>query len=222
MLREAIVEGDYEPGERLVETPLCERFGVSRTVIREALRQLESEGLVRMVPNRGPVVAELTVADARALYEVRTALEGLAAALFAERADDDTRASLVDALEAIREAYAGTDIGRRLAAKDRFYDILFAGAGNEVIESVLRGIHARVQLMRRLSLGSPGRLQRSLDELTRITHSAAIDRDPIEARAASEAHVRAATDVALRALAARLDETAGPAPEPRVVSGRSR
>lgn len=76
LLRADILAAEFAPGQRLVESRLCERFEVSRTVIREVLRQLESEGLVALVPHRGPVVAELTRADAKALYEVRGALEG--------------------------------------------------------------------------------------------------------------------------------------------------
>jgi DNA-binding GntR family transcriptional regulator len=86
LLRRAIVGAEFAPGERLTERVLCERFAVSRTVVREALRQLESEGLVTTVPQRGPVVAVLSAADAASLYEVRALLEALAGRAFAERA----------------------------------------------------------------------------------------------------------------------------------------
>src|SRR5687768_16541072 len=79
LLRNAILTFEYEPGQRLVERDLCERFDVSRTVIREALRHLEAEGLIQIVPNRGPVVSAATPAEARDLYEVREALEPMAA-----------------------------------------------------------------------------------------------------------------------------------------------
>src|SRR5207248_2791945 len=90
-LRQDVLAAEFQPGERLVEAQLCARYEVSRTVVREVLRQLESEGLVTTVPNRGPVVTELTTADAEALFEVRGALEGLAGALFAERATAEQR-----------------------------------------------------------------------------------------------------------------------------------
>ena len=85
-IRYAIATGRFKGGERLPERELCELTGVSRTLIREALRQLESEGLIEVVPHRGPVVATLSADQARDIYEVRIQLEGLACKLFAEKA----------------------------------------------------------------------------------------------------------------------------------------
>jgi DNA-binding GntR family transcriptional regulator len=196
LLRELILGAEFEPGERLVEAPLCQRFGVSRTVVREAIRQLETEGLVTIVANRGPVVSTLTAADARALYEVRGALEGLAGALFAQRAGEAQRARLRAALATVSAAYEQADPQLRLAAKDEFYDVLLGGSDNSIIRSTLRGIHARVQLLRGLSLQAPGRAGESLSELTAIVD--AVDRrDPEGARLACEGHVKEAATAAL-------------------------
>src|SRR5580704_15724302 len=87
-LRQSIIAGRLRPGARLVERELIAMMGVSRTVIREALRQLESEGLVAIVPNKGPIVRELTRDEARDLYSIRAVLEGLAARLFVENASE--------------------------------------------------------------------------------------------------------------------------------------
>jgi GntR family transcriptional regulator, trigonelline degradation regulator len=76
-LRDAIINGQFAPGARLVERQMCELLGVSRTLVREALRQLEAEGWVRILPYRGPVVASMTPEEVRDLYEVRSALEGI-------------------------------------------------------------------------------------------------------------------------------------------------
>src|SRR6056297_3133463 len=84
-LRTEIIEGRFAPGRRLTERELTEMLGVSRTVLRESLRQLEAEGLISLIPNQGPVVRALTVGEARELYRIREALEGLAARLFANR-----------------------------------------------------------------------------------------------------------------------------------------
>ena len=83
LLRTDILDGILAPGQRLIEGVLCERYGVSRTVIREALRQLESESLISVLPNKGPIVTVLTSKDIAAIYEVRRCLEGLAGELFA-------------------------------------------------------------------------------------------------------------------------------------------
>lgn len=212
LLRTAILDGEFRPGERLFEGPLCERFSVSRTVVREALRQLESEGLVAMVPNRGPIVAELTVSDAQALYEIRAVLEGLAGARFATLADDVQRMRLKEALKRIRETYQNGDLRAQLAAKDVFYDTLFDGARNEMIRSTLRGIHARVRLLRGLSLQAPGRTEISLQELEDLTRAAVEMRDADETRRLCEAHVMSAGAVALYELGRRSNADSEPPP----------
>src|SRR5580692_6520481 len=121
-LRQSIIAGRLNPGERLIERELIAMMGVSRTVIREALRQLESEGLIAIIPNKGPVVRELTVAESKDLYSIRAVLEGLAARLFAENADQDQILKLEIALDATFEAYQANDPDRVLESKNKFYD----------------------------------------------------------------------------------------------------
>ena len=203
LFRADILASEFEPGERLVEARLCTRFEVSRTVIREVLRQLESEGLVSIVPNHGPVIAELTQRDAKALFEVRVALEGLAGALFAQRATAKQAKQLRDALRSVERSLDKPDLTARLAAKDKFYDVLIDGADNEVIRTQLRGIHARVQMLRGLSMQTEGRNAAILAELTEITRAAADERDTDAARHECEQHVQNASEVALRELQAR-------------------
>lgn len=203
LLRADILASEFEPGERLIEARLCARFDVSRTVIREVLRQLESEGLVSIVPNHGPVIAELTPRDAKALFEVRVALEGLAGALFAQRATAKQAKQLRDALRTVERSLDKSDLAARLAAKDKFYDVLIDGADNEVIRTQLRGIHARVQMLRGLSMQTAGRNAAIRAELTEITRAAADERDTDAARRACEQHVQNASEVALRELQAR-------------------
>lgn len=78
-MREAIIAGQFAPGERLVERPLCDQLGVSRTVVRETIRYLEAEGLVEILPGKGPIVAQLSWEDARQIYDIRQMLETAAA-----------------------------------------------------------------------------------------------------------------------------------------------
>jgi DNA-binding GntR family transcriptional regulator len=205
LLREVLLAGEFEPGERLVEAPLCKRFGVSRTVVREAIRQLESEGLVVTVANRGPVVAELSTEDARALYEVRASLEGLAGSLFAQRASDAQRRRLRGALATVTAAFEQSDLRKRVAAKDAFYEALLAGAGNPIIGSTLRGIHARVQLLRGLSLQADGRASESLGGRAAIVDATNAG-DADRARVACEKHVDRAAAVAMSMLVDRTQQ----------------
>ena len=96
-LREAIFSGDFTPGEKLNEPALCRMLGVSRTSLREALRSLNAEKLVTIIPNRGPMVTEIGWEEAQAIYQVRALLEGEALALFTQRAQEED-------LEALRAA----------------------------------------------------------------------------------------------------------------------
>src|SRR5580700_10031410 len=121
-LRQSIIAGRLNPGERLIERELISMMGVSRTVIREALRQLESEGLVAIVPNKGPIVRTLTLEEAHDLYAIRAVLEGLAARLFVEQADDHQIARLEKAFAFLETAYESADAPKMLEAKNTFYE----------------------------------------------------------------------------------------------------
>src|SRR5690606_28492211 len=119
----------------------------------EALRELETEGLISLLPNRGPIVSLLSAEEARSIYEARVALEVLATKLFTERATDLQRAELRSALDLLEEAYAGGTPQAMISAKSEFYRVLLEGSGNEVISQLLRVIHIRVSQLRITSLG---------------------------------------------------------------------
>jgi GntR family transcriptional regulator, trigonelline degradation regulator len=156
-LRRAIIDGRLAPGSRLIERELTEMMGVSRTVIREALRQLESEGLVTNVPNKGPVVRELSPAEAKDLYTIRAVLEGLAARLFVQNAGDGELTRLAQVLDLVAGAYERGDARDVLESKNRFYEVLFEGAGSETLSSMLGTLHARIWRWRALGLSHPRR-----------------------------------------------------------------
>ena len=198
-LRNAIVDTRFKPGQRLVERELCELVGVSRTVIREALRELESDGLVRIVPNKGPVVAgPMSVEDARSLYETRAVLEALAGRSFAERATDEERRALRVAFAAIEDATRRreSDPIVILHAKAQFYAVLLAGARNETLSGVLRSLRDRINSLRALTVVQPGRATESLKEIRQIVRAVEA-RDPGAAWTACLAHVQCAGAVAL-------------------------
>lgn len=156
-LRTAIVEGRLVPGARLVERELILMTGVSRTVIREAMRQLESEGVIETIPNKGPIVRKLTLAEAKDLYAIRSVLEGLAAKMFVENASKADVTALKHALEETTAAYRGNDPEVVLPAKNSFYDVLFRGAGSETLSSMIGTLHARIWRWRALGLSHPRR-----------------------------------------------------------------
>ena len=123
-LRDAIAEGELQPGERLRERELCESLGVSRTSLREALRQLESEGLVETIPNKGVIVAVVTPEEASEIYAVRAALEALAAEAFTDHAEECHKQALRTSFQKLEEAFKEKDLPGQLAAKEDFYGAL--------------------------------------------------------------------------------------------------
>ena len=208
LVRRSIILGHYRPGARLVERVLCMRYAVSRTVIREVLRQLETEGLVTVVPGRGPAVATLTPGDAIALYEAREVLEAAAARLFAERATTEERSELQQRFATLKSAYSGDDLLHMLDLKDDYYGTLLAGARNSVLTGLLEVVHARIYLLRSISMRAQGRARQSLEEL-RVLTEAAVAENAAAAAEAAITHVRAAAIVATTELASA--EAAGSA-----------
>lgn len=201
-LRGAIVDMRLQPGQRLVERELVEQTGVSRTTIREVLRQLSAEGLVETIPHRGMVVATVRAERAPELYQVRAALEGMAARQFVERASDELLTQLRDAFASLADAAEEpTSVVDMLVAKKAFYDVLFEGAANQTIQEIVQGLQARVTLLRRSSLVRPGRPAESVAEVRAIVE--AIERR--DAAAAAEASVRH-VDEAGRVVLAQLQQ----------------
>jgi GntR family transcriptional regulator, trigonelline degradation regulator len=196
-LRQAILDHHFAPGQRLIERELVELTGVSRTSVREALRELAAEGLVQTIPNRGVVVAALDAEEAGQLYQVRSVLEGLAGRLFVENATEAERRALHREMAKIeRLAERGQSI---LEAKDRFYEVLFAGGGNVALHQTASSLHARVRVLRSLSLSVPGRAGETVRELHEIM--AAIDAGDAERAArACQQHVASAGAVVAAAL----------------------
>lgn len=164
-LREAIELGQLPPGTRLVDRDLCERMGVSRTSLREAMRELEAAGLITTQPHKGPIVAIVTPEMARSIYEIRAVMEGLAARLFARRATTEQIAAIKRAVEDLAAVYADYTPKAFLKAKSEFYRILLEGAQNPIAADMLRTIHTRVSQLRATSLSNPSRAAQSIAEI---------------------------------------------------------
>jgi DNA-binding GntR family transcriptional regulator len=177
VLREAIISGHFKPGTRLVERELCETTGVSRSSIREALRYLESEGLVESRGIKGTFVRVLTPEAAAEIYEVRAALESEAARQFCERATDKEVEAIVAAYNVVRRA-AGRDPQEYRIATDRFFVVLFAGAKNTTAEEIMHSLRARISFLRAITtnVSTPERSQGSVDQMGNIV-KALIGRD---------------------------------------------
>jgi len=143
-LRQAILRGELKPGERLMEIKLAKQLGVSRTPIREAIRMLELEGLVVMVPRRGAAVAKITKQDLEDVLEVRCALEELAVELACLRITGAELAQLNHALDEFENAMGHADASS-LAQKDvAFHDIIFEATGNKRLVQLINNLREQM------------------------------------------------------------------------------
>jgi len=199
MLRQAIIDQRFSPGTHLIERELCELLGVSRTSVREALRHLESEHLIRMVPHKGPIVASLTSQDAENIYQVRASLEGLAGELFALRATDKQIDDLRKTTRKMERVSATKKSAAILEVVERFYQIIFDGAQNPVCSQFVQSLNTRISMLRHMSLASEGRHNIMMDEVNKIL-DAAIARDPEKLKQACITHVDGACRAALTQL----------------------
>jgi DNA-binding GntR family transcriptional regulator len=194
-LRAGILSGFFKPGDRLVEMDLCARLGISRPSLREALRSLESEGLIEIIPNRGPQVPVLTWAQAEEIYRVRALLEGEAAALCAKRARPEQIEGMRQALDDFERAVRNEDGARRLSATADFYRMMQEAAGNTLIEELLRRLLARINMLRAQSMSRASRAKFSFKEMDAI-FKAISKGDSRAARKAAETHVKNASHAA--------------------------
>jgi GntR family transcriptional regulator, trigonelline degradation regulator len=199
-LRTAIFDRRFAPGDRLVERELCEMLDVSRTLLREALSQLEAEGVVQIIPHRGPIVAVYTAEDAKSIYEVRAALEAMAGRSFVERATEQECKALETAFAEMKRSCTSKLGADHLTVKAKFYAALTKGAHNPVLVEMLRLIHGRVSMLRATTLAQPGRLAASLAELGNIVKTVKA-RDAEAAARACRLHVENAGAIAVTVLA---------------------
>lgn len=163
-LEREIVTGALQPGDRLDERSLSERFGVSRTPVREALQTLAGSGLVTTVARRGTVVASITVADLIEMFEVMAELEAMCARLAARRmprGDLDNLFALGAECGALR---GGSNADAYYEANVRFHEAIYAGCRNAFLERQTKNVRNRLAPYRRLQLHRPGRVEKSDSE----------------------------------------------------------
>lgn len=163
-LREAIIQGRLKPGERLMEMQLADEMGVSRTPVREAIRKLELEGFVVMIPRKGAYVSGISVKDIVDVFEVRAALEALAAGLAAERITDEELEELERSLVQTTEISDKDNIGAIVENDTNFHDLIYKACRNERLVQIITHLKEQIQRFRTTSLSQPGRLRDALVE----------------------------------------------------------
>lgn len=153
-VKDLLLAGRFKPGERIRERELTELLGVSRTPIREALRMLEQDHLVDSVPRRGFRMRVPTVKELRDFYELRAELEGLAAALAADRASEDTLQRIYNDLIHVQGLLPRGDAREIIEGNNRFHDRVARAADNRILEQSLSQLRDGVNLYRTLSWSS--------------------------------------------------------------------
>ena len=143
-LRQAILRGELKPGERLMEIQLANKLGVSRTPIREAIRKLELEGLVLMIPRKGAEVAEITEKNLRDVLEVRCALEELAVQLACDRIDKQGIRDLQQAAKNFESVLDSADITKIAEADVAFHDIIYMATDNKRLIQLLNNLREQM------------------------------------------------------------------------------
>lgn len=167
-LRRAIFEFKFLPGEKLIERELCEMTGVSRTSLREGLRQLEAEGLIEIVPHKGPIVAKVTPRQANDIYEVRILLEGYIGRIAAQNAKPDDIKKLRQNLNVIRGVLRSKDRIGIISAKAEFYSILLRIVGNEEVTDIMRRYFGQMSLLWPTMIVQSSEAEGSIDEINAI------------------------------------------------------
>jgi DNA-binding GntR family transcriptional regulator len=162
-VREAIIDGVLRPGERLMESQLAEQLGVSRTPVREAIRKLELEGFVVMIPRKGAYVAGISLKDIADVFEVRAALEALATVLAAERITEEELEELERILVRKAEIIEQQEIELFIESDKKFHEILYRASRNQRLIQILTNLQDEVHRFRSVSLASPGRMRVALE-----------------------------------------------------------
>lgn len=187
-LRRAILKGELEPGERLMEIALANKLGVSRTPIREAIRKLELEGLVIMIPRKGAEVARITEKDLKDVLEVRTSLEKLAIELACDRITEEEIKDLQDKCQDFRNSLTSDDL-TTIAEKDvAFHDVIFGATKNTRLIQILNNLREQMYRYRLEYLKDTDSHQRLVAEHQEILE-AVMRRDKAEAVRLVQEHI---------------------------------
>lgn len=188
-LRQAIIVGELKPGERLMEVQLAEKMGVSRTPVREAIRKLELEGLVSMLPRKGAHVAELSVKDIMDVLEVRATLDGLATALAAQNIKDDELKELKNVLQQLVNYIEKENLQGSIKKDVEFHEIIYRCSRNDKLIQIVSNLREQVHRFRVIYMKdyiSPKELIREHMDI----YDAIASRNPDTARGVAEKHIK--------------------------------
>lgn len=196
-LRDAITSDVFKPGERLIERSLCESMGVSRTVVRECIRHLESERLIIGIPNAGFVVATISGDEVKEIYDLRIMLECSAVRSCALSADKDVIAELRQLCKEIAGYLEKEDVMEALKLTTAFYRLIFTTGGKHITWDVVERLNARISRLRALTLSTAGRRTKGPENLSNII-DAIEQQDTDRAEAICKKHLTEAAEIAYK------------------------
>jgi len=188
VLRDNILEGKYVHDEKLIEVKLAQELGVSRTPVREALKQLELEGLVENIPNKGVVVKGISKQDISDIYTIRLAIEGIAVEWAMERMSEEDVEKLKEIYELMEFYTLKKDYLKISELNTQFHEVIYKATKSRYLEQVLKDFQYYIKTTRNKSLRTPGRLESALEEHKEIL-DAFITKDPKKAREVLENHI---------------------------------
>ena len=187
-LRQAILKGELEPGERLMEIQLANQLGVSRTPVREAIRMLELEGLVKMIPRKGAEVAQISEKHLRDVLEVRSALEELAGTLACERMSSEQLVELKRVNRQFMQVIGSDDITAIADADEKFHLVIYNATGNERLSQMVNALREQMYRYRFEYIKDFSQHDKVIEEHRKIYESLR-DRDVEAATEAAKSHI---------------------------------
>lgn len=188
-IREDILKGRYRQNEAMKELQISKELGVSRTPVREALRQLELEGLVTIIPNKGAVVSGVSAKDIEDIYAIRSLIEGLSAKWAAENIGEAQLNELEEIVYLSEFHLKKGHIEQLYELDNKFHEMLYEASGSKILRHVLSDFHHYVQRVRKTSLAEPERAEKSIAEHKAILE-ALRSKDSEAARGLTNVHVQ--------------------------------
>lgn len=187
-LRQAILTGELKPGERLMEIHLADKLGVSRTPIREAIRKLELEGLVTMIPRRGAEVAQITEKSMSDVLEVRRAMDALSVELACDRITDEELAGLKQACDNFEQMVKAKDVKQIAEADVKLHDIIVQATGNRRLVQLVNNLAEQMYRYRFEYIKDFSQHERLIEE-HRIIYESIVEKDKKTASEAAKIHI---------------------------------
>ncbi|MDC7286576.1 GntR family transcriptional regulator [Blautia schinkii] len=193
LMKQGICDGDYKPGQWLQEKEIAEQFSISRSPVREALRQLAADGLVVDVPNKGAFVREFTAQDMEEIFDLRVMMENYAIEKTAQNLDEDAKTRLNNCLEELERDYDKNDLKRYIEDDRRLHDLFVELSHNSLLAITYERISTMIQQFRVYSLSSQDRFDGSVTEHREIIHCL-INREISKAQQINSRHLQLAKE----------------------------